>query len=370
MFDIATDPTVSEQFVPLWLVAPTIPDVRVGVLTGGGDCPGLNAVIRAIVRKGERHYGDELVGFLDAWDGVRDRRTMPLSVESMRGMLPRGGTVLGTRRGSPFDAPDGVDKVKQTMHDLGLDGLIVIGGNGSLTVACRLHHEHGLPIVGVPKTIDNDVVGTDVTFGFNTAVQIATDAIDRLHTTAESHDRVMVVEVMGRHTGWIATSAGIAGGATAVLIPEIPFDIDELCARLSRRHDRGRFASIVVVAEGAEPIEGTLEMEDKVLDRFGHVVLGGVATRIAIAIGKRTGFEARVVQLGHVQRGGTPTAFDRVLSTRFGVAAIDAVHAGEWGKMAVLRGEKIVTEDLTVAVGKTRTVDMDLYEGVAEHFFA
>lgn len=299
-----------------------------------------------------------------------ERRTTPLSVESMRGMLPRGGTVLGTRRGSPFDTPDGVDKVQQTFQDLGLDGLIVIGGNGSLSVACRLHEEHGLPILGVPKTIDNDVVGTDVTFGFNTAVQIATDAIDRLHTTAESHDRVMVVEVMGRHTGWIATSAGIAGGATAVLIPEIPFDIDELCARLSRRHDRGRFASIVVVAEGAEPIGGTLEMEEKVLDRFGHVVLGGVATRIAVAIGERTGFEARVVQLGHVQRGGTPTAFDRILSTRFGVAAIDAAHAGEWGKMPVLRGEKILTEYLTAAVGKTRTVDMDLYEGVAEHFFA
>lgn len=340
------------------------------MLTGGGDCPGLNAVIRAIVRKGERHYGDELVGFLDAWDGVMERRTMPLSVESMRGMLPRGGTVLGTRRGSPFDTPDGVEKVQQTMSDLGLDGLIVIGGNGSLSVACRLHSEHGVPIIGVPKTIDNDIVGTDVTFGFNTAVQIATDAIDRLHTTAESHDRVMVVEVMGRHTGWIATSAGIAGGATAVLIPEIPFDIDELCARLSRRHDRGRFASIVVVAEGAEPIPGTLEMEEKVLDRFGHVVLGGVATRIAIAIGERTGFETRVVQLGHVQRGGTPTAFDRVLSTRFGVAAIDAAHQSAWGKMAVLRGEKIELEDLTVAVGKTRTVDMDLYEGVAKHFFA
>ncbi|WP_394937493.1 6-phosphofructokinase [uncultured Ilumatobacter sp.] len=344
--------------------------MRVGVLTGGGDCPGLNAVIRAIVRKGERHYGDELVGFLDAWDGVLDRRTVPLSVESMRGMLPRGGTVLGTRRGSPFDTENGVERVKQTLSDFGLDGLIVIGGNGSLSVACRLHTEHNIPIVGVPKTIDNDIVGTDVTFGFNTAVQIATDAIDRLHTTAESHDRVMVVEVMGRHTGWIATSAGIAGGATAVLIPEIPFDINELCTRLSRRHDRGRFASIVVVAEGAEPIPGTLEMEDKVLDRFGHVVLGGVATRIAVAIGKRTGFEARVVQLGHVQRGGTPTAFDRVLSTRFGVAAIDAVHDEAWGKMAVLRGAKIVQEDLTVAVGKTRTVDMDLYEGVAKHFFA
>ncbi len=344
--------------------------VRIGVLTGGGDCPGLNAVIRAIVRKGERHYGDRLVGFLDAWEGVMERRTMPLSVESMRGMLPRGGTVLGTRRGSPFDTPGGVDDVKASLNDLGIEGLVVIGGNGSLTVACRLFTEYGLPVIGVPKTIDNDVVGTDVTFGFNTAVQIATDAIDRLHTTAESHNRVMVVEVMGRHTGWIATSAGIAGGATAVLIPEIPFDIDELCARLIRRHDRGRFASIVVVAEGAEPVPGTLEMEDKVHDRFGHVVLGGVATNIAIAIGERTGFETRVVQLGHVQRGGTPTAYDRILSTRFGVAAIDAVHDRAWGKMPVLRGDQIVYEDLTVAVGKTRTVDMDLYEGVAEHFFA
>lgn len=344
--------------------------MRVGILTGGGDCPGLNAVIRAVVRKGERAFGDELVGFLDAWDGVRERRTIPLTVESMRGMLPRGGTVLGTRRGSPFDTPDGVDQVKQTLHDLGIDALIVIGGNGSLSVACRLNAEHGLPIVGVPKTIDNDIEGTDLTFGFTTAVQIATDAIDRLHTTAESHDRVMVVEVMGRHTGWIATHAGIAGGATAVLIPEIPFDIDELCQRLTRRHDRGRYASIVVVAEGAEPVAGSLEMEEKIYDRFGHVVLGGVATRIATTIAQRTGFETRVVQLGHVQRGGTPTAFDRVLSTRFGVAAIDAVHEQAWGKMVVLRGEKIQLEDLTVAVGKTRTVDRDLFDGVASHFFA
>ncbi|MFK7918290.1 MAG: 6-phosphofructokinase [Ilumatobacter sp.] len=344
--------------------------MRVGILTGGGDCPGLNAVIRAAVRKGERGFGDELVGFLDAWDGVRDRRTIPLTVESMRGMLPRGGTVLGTRRGSPFDTDDGVDQVKQTLHDLGIDALMVIGGNGSLTVACRLHAEHGLPVIGVPKTIDNDIEGTDLTFGFTTAVQIATDAIDRLHTTAESHDRVMVVEVMGRHTGWIATHAGIAGGATAVLIPEIPFDIDELCQRLTRRHDRGRYASIVVVAEGAEPVTGSLEMEEKIYDRFGHVVLGGVATRIATTIAQRTGFETRVVQLGHVQRGGTPTAFDRVLSTRFGVAAIDAVHEQAWGKMVVLRGEKIELEDLTVAVGKTRTVDRDLFDGVASHFFA
>jgi phosphofructokinase-like protein len=344
--------------------------VRVGILTGGGDCPGLNAVIRAAVRIGERVHGDEIIGFIDAWDGVMRRRTMELTVESMRGTLPRGGTVLGTRRGSPFDVEQGVEQVAATFTELGLDGLIVIGGNGSLSVACRLQSEHGLPIVGVPKTIDNDVVGTDVTFGFNTAVQIATDAIDRLHTTAESHDRVMVVEVMGRHSGWIATHAGIAGGATAVLIPEIPFDIDELCARLTRRHERGRYASIVVVSEGAEPKAGTLEMQSKVYDRFGHVVLGGVATRIAEAIGDRTGFEARVVQLGHVQRGGTPTAFDRVLSTRYGVGAIDAVHQRAWGKMTVLRGDRIVLEDLSVAVGKTRPVDVELFRDVAEPFFA
>lgn len=341
-----------------------------GILTGGGDCPGLNAVIRAIVRKGERHYGDELVGFVDAWDGVRDRRTMPLTIETMRGLLPRGGTVLGTRRGSPFDIPDGVEQVQRSLGELGLEALVVVGGNGTLSIACRLHTDHGLPVVGVPKTIDNDIVGTDLTFGFHTAVQIATDAIDRLHTTAESHDRVMVVEVMGRHAGWIATHAGIAGGATAVLIPEIPFDVDELCARLVRRHERGRFASIVVVAEGAEPASGTLEVAAKEYDRFGHVRLGGVANVVAAEIGERTGFETRVVQLGHVQRGGTPTAFDRVLSTRYGVAAIDAVHTGAWGKMVVLRGTSIELEDLTVAVGRTRTVDMDLYHGVAEPFFA
>jgi 6-phosphofructokinase 1 len=330
----------------------------------------LNAVIRAIVRRGEMHYEDEIIGFHDAWEGVMNRVSMPLDVRSLRGMLPKGGTLLGTRRGSPFDHADGLAQVKSTFEEMGLDALIVIGGNGSLTVACRLHSERGLPIVGVPKTIDNDVVGTDVTFGFNTAVQIATDAIDRLHTTAESHDRVMVVEVMGRESGWIATHAGIAGGATAVMIPEIPFDIDELCARLTRRHERGRYASIVVVAEGAEPKAGTIEMEDKVYDRFGHVVLGGVATRIAEAIGERTGFEARVVQLGHVQRGGTPTAFDRVLSTRYGVGAIGAVHRQAWGKMTVLRGDRIELEDLTVAVGKTRPVDVQLYRDVAEPFFA
>ena len=344
--------------------------MRVGLLTGGGDCPGLNAVLRAVVRKGEREYGDQLIGFLDAWDGVMERRTIPLTIETMRGLLPRGGTVLGTRRGSPFDSPNGVERVRRSMSDLGLDGLIVIGGNGSLSVACALFTDHGVPIIGIPKTIDNDIVGTDVTFGFNTAVQIATDAIDRLHTTAESHDRVMLVEVMGRHAGWIATHAGMAGGAAAVLIPEIPYDVGALCERLQRRHDRGRFASIVVVAEGAEPLAGTLDVDEKVYDRFGHVVLGGAASQLAGVIGDRTGYETRVVQLGHVQRGGTPTAFDRVLSTRFGVAAIDAAHDQHWGKMTVVRGETIELADLSIAVGKTRTGDLDFVRNVAEYFYA
>jgi 6-phosphofructokinase 1 len=343
--------------------------VRVGILTGGGDCPGLNAVIRAIVRKGELVYGDELIGFLDAWDGVIERRTMPLDVSSLRGMLPRGGTLLGTRRGSPYDRPDGVQLVRDTFTDMGLDALIVIGGNGSLSVACKLHADLGLPIVGVPKTIDNDVVGTDVTFGFNTAVQIATDAIDRLHTTAESHDRVMVVEVMGRHSGWIATHAGIAGGATAILIPEQPFDIDEVCELLRGRHERGRYASIVVVAEGAEPKEGTMAGRDKVYDQFGHVRLGGMAETIAHAIEDRTGFETRMVLLGHIQRGGTPTAFDRVLSTRYGVAAIDTVHLHAWGQMVALRDGEVLAVPLSDTVGRTRPVDMHLYHEVAEVFF-
>jgi 6-phosphofructokinase 1 len=238
-----------------------------------------------------------------------------------------------------------------------------------LSIACQLHGDFGLPIVGVPKTIDNDVVGTDMTFGFTTAVQIATDAIDRLHTTAESHDRVMVVEVMGRHAGWIATHAGIAGGATAILIPERRFDLDEVCALLRRRHERGRYASIVVVAEGAEPVPGTLPVPDKLYDNFGHVRLGGIAADIAHAIEQRTGFEARVVLLGHIQRGGTPTAFDRVLSTRYGVEAIDAVHAGAFGQMTALQGNRIELVPLSLTVGKTRSVDLHLYDDVASVFF-
>jgi phosphofructokinase-like protein len=344
--------------------------VRVGVLTGGGDCPGLNAVLRAIVRKAERHYGDDVVGFQDAWDGVMERRTMPLTVETMRGTLPRGGTVLGTRRGSPFDRENGVELVHDSLADLGLDGLIVVGGNGSLSVACRLHENHGLKVVGVPKTIDNDIEGTDITFGFNTAVQIATDAIDRLHTTAESHDRVMVVEVMGRHSGWIATHAGIAGGATVVLIPERPFDIDDVCERIIRRHQRGRFASIVVVAEGALPKEGTLDIGGRDMDQYGHIRLGGIGHIIAHEIGVRTGFETRPVLLGHVQRGGTPTAFDRILSTRFGVAAIDALHDQAWGQMVAIRGDHIVRTPLSEVVGRTRPVDIALFDDVAQLFFA
>jgi 6-phosphofructokinase 1 len=326
-------------------------------------------VLRALVRKGERHYGDEIVGFSDAWDGVMERRTLPLTVESMRGTLPRGGTVLGTRRGSPFDVEGGVEAVEAAFADMGLDSLVVVGGNGSLSVACKLHAERGLPIVGVPKTIDNDIEGTDVTFGFNTAVQIATDAIDRLHTTAESHDRVMVVEVMGRNSGWIATYAGIAGGAALVLIPERPFDIEDICDRIIRRHQRNRFASIIVVAEGATPKEGSLDIGDREIDRFGHVRLGGIGNLVAQEIGARTGFDTRPVLLGHVQRGGTPTAYDRVLSTRFGVAAIDAVHDKAWGQMVALRADRIVHTPLVDVVGRTRPVDLALFENVAEAFF-
>lgn len=343
--------------------------MRVGILTGGGDCPGLNAAIRAVVRKGERVYNDEMFGFHDSWDGVRERRFTELDVASLRGMLPKGGTMLGTRRGSPYDDPEGVDEVVDTFREMELDAMVVIGGNGSLSLANKLHTDRQLPIVGIPKTIDNDVVGTDVTFGFNTAVQIATDAIDRLHTTAESHDRVIVVEVMGRHSGWIATYAGIAGGATAILIPEQPFDIEEVCAQLRRRHERGRYASIVVVAEGAEPVPGTMQSHDKVFDEFGHVRLGGVAETIANAIEERTGFESRMVLLGHIQRGGTPTAFDRVLSTQYGVAAIDAVHAGAWGHMVAMRGGVVETVPLSQTAGRTRPLDMALYTDVASVFF-
>jgi 6-phosphofructokinase 1 len=347
--------------------------MRIGVLTGGGDCPGLNAVIRAIVRKATLDEDTEVFGFHDAWDGVMEQRGVVLNDASVRGTLPRGGTILGTRRGSPLETGDGVDRVKRSLADLAIEALVVIGGNGSLTVGSILSEQHGLPIVGVPKTIDNDVVGTDTTFGFNTAVQIATDAIDRLHTTAESHDRVMVVEVMGRDAGWIALHAGIAGGATAILVPEVPFDINKLSDVVAHRHDRGRYASVVVVAEGAKPLselgDNELVLPERQQDLYGRERLGDIAHVIAPAISARTGYDSRVVQLGYVQRGGTPTSYDRVLATRFGLAAVDAVRDRAFGQMVVLRGDRIERESMSVTAGKIRTIDLAQFEDVANTFF-
>lgn len=343
--------------------------MRVGVLTGGGDCPGLNAVIRAVVRKGEVRYQDEFVGFLDGWRGVIEHRTMPLDVERCRGLLPRGGTVLGTSRTNPFKVDGGVERALSTLSTARIEALVAIGGEDTLGVAHRLA-EQGVSVVGVPKTIDNDLSATEVTFGFHTAVQIATDAIDRLHTTAESHDRVIVCEVMGRHAGWIATYAGIAGGAAEILVPEVPFDIDEVCGNLKDRHAKGRYASIVVVAEGALPAEGTLAVASPELDQFGHPRLGGIANLLAAEIEDRTGFETRVTILGHIQRGGTPTAFDRVLATRFGLAAIEAVHDAAFGQMVALRCGDIVRVPLADAVTELKTVDRTLLGDVSEVFFS
>jgi ATP-dependent phosphofructokinase / diphosphate-dependent phosphofructokinase len=342
--------------------------MRVCILTGGGDCPGLNAVIRAVVRKGERHYGDDLIGSLDGYRGLLEGATVTLDVETMRGTLPRGGTVLGTSRVQPYMFPDGVDRVRRTVDALGIDAIISVGGEGTLSCARELARD-GLPVVGVPKTIDNDIGGTELTFGFDTAVQIAVEAIDRLHTTAESHDRVIVVEVMGRHVGHIATWAGLAAGATMTLIPEEPFDIAAVCRSLVRRHERGRFASIVVVAEGARPLDGTMATDSQTVDEYGHIRLGGIGARVAVEIEARTGFETRVTALGHVQRGGTPTAFDRVLSTRYGLAAIDAVHDRAWGQMVALQGGSLVRVPLAEATAELKTVDAALWAD-ARQFFA
>ena len=343
--------------------------MRIGIMTGGGDCPGLNAVIRAVVRKGASAYNDEFLGFLDSWDGVMEQRYISLQESDVRGLLPRGGTILGTRRGSPYDSADGVDRVRKCFAEQKLDGLIVIGGNGSLTVASLIFEQTGLPIVGVPKTIDNDVYGTDLTFGFHTAVQIATDAIDRLHTTAESHDRVMVVELMGRDTGWIALYAGIAGGATVILVPEEPFDITNVCEQVANRHRGGRYASIVVVAEGAQPIPGTMKLPEYEHDQIGRPRYGGICALIAQEIESRTGYESRVVQIGHVQRGGTPTAYDRILSTRFGLAAVDALHNGAVGHMVALRSSQVTTVPLSEVVNKERPIDMNLFHEIGSVFF-
>ena len=338
------------------------------MLTGGGDCPGLNAVIRAIVRRGIDGHGHAIVGFRDGWRGPLENAYEELTIESTRGILPRGGTILRSSRTNPFKRDDGPARVREHMETLNLNGLIAIGGEDTLGAAARLNGEHGLPVLGVPKTIDNDLGGTDMTFGFDTAVQIATDAIDRLHTTAESHNRVMIVEVMGRHAGWIALHSGLAGGADVILIPERPFDIEEVCRLIRRRHSRGRYFSIVVVAEGAVPKEGTMETIEGEEDEFGHMRLGGIGQRLEHEIETRTGFESRATVLGHIQRGGTPTAFDRVLATRLGVAAIDAANDGSWGHMPALRGTRIVLVPLSEAVAKLRTVPPEDYEA-AETFF-
>jgi 6-phosphofructokinase 1 len=344
--------------------------MRVGILTGGGDCPGLNAVIRAVVRRGVGLGESRFVGFRHGWAGVLENETVELTRENTAGILPRGGTILGTSRTNPFDGRAGaLEQIVASFERERLDALVPIGGEDTLGVARRLSDE-GLHLIGVPKTIDNDIDGTDVTFGFHTAVQIATDAIDRLHTTAESHNRVMVVEVMGRHAGWIATYAGIAGGADAILVPERPFDVDEVCTRLRRRHARGVTFSIVVVSEGATPREGTAmsPAEEQPTDEFGHARLGGIGVELAHQIELLTGYETRATILGHVQRGGTPTAYDRVLATRFGVAAMDAAAAGRFGRMVALRGPDIVEVNLTDALAKPKLLDPRLFE-TAEVFF-
>ncbi|GAA3411863.1 6-phosphofructokinase [Streptosporangium vulgare] len=340
--------------------------MRIGVLTGGGDCPGLNAVIRAVVRKGVGVHGHEFVGFRDGWRGPLEGDTMPLDIDAVRGILPRGGTILGSSRTNPIKIEGGVEKIKENLAKGGVDALIAIGGEDTLGVAKQLF-DKGVKVVGVPKTIDNDLNATDYTFGFDTAVNIAVEAIDRLHTTAESHHRALICEVMGRHAGWIALHAGMAGGANVILIPEKPFDIDKVCAYVESRF-KTRYAPIIVVAEGAHPVEGQMALQAGELDAFGHVRLGGIGENLAKEIEKRTGKEARTTVLGHIQRGGTPTAFDRVLATRFGLQAIDAVQDGDFGKMVALQGTDIVRVGLDEATKELKTVPVSRYEE-AEVFF-
>ena len=341
--------------------------MRLGVLTGGGDCPGLNAVIRAVVRRGVRAHGMDFVGVQDGWRGVLDDATQPLGISETTGLLHRGGTILGSSGANPYAFDDGPARVAETLRRYELEGLVAIGGEGTLRSAVRLADE-GVRIVGVPKTIDNDLAGTDVTVGFHTAVQVATDAIDRLHSTAESHDRVMLVEVMGRNAGWIAVYAGMAGGADAILIPEQPFDLDECCHHLRRRHASRSSFSIVVVAEGAVPKEGTLELPESLLDENGFPRLGGLANHLAPEIEKRTGFQTRVTILGHVQRGGSPVAFDRVLGTRFGIAAADLAAAGGWGRMVARKAQDVEDVPLAEALAGRNLLPPELYRE-AEVFF-
>jgi len=334
--------------------------MKIGMLTGGGDCPGLNAVIRAVVRKGIFTYGDEFVGFLEGWRGLIENKSMPLNLDAVGGILPRGGTILRTSRTNPSKRADGIERCLAALEKNEIEALIAIGGDDTLSVAQKLH-ERGAKVVGVPKTIDNDLGGTDYTFGFDTACNIVCEALDRVHTTAEAHNRVMVVEVMGRDAGWIALYSGIAGGADVILIPERPFDVDRVADSIRQRHERGRYFSIVVVAEGAkfssQPGQGAPILQDMGKDEFGHAKLGGIANILAREIEKRTGFETRAVVLGHIQRGGSPSAFDRVLATRYGLGAIDMVHRGEFGCMAAMRANKIVSIPLLEAIARNRTVD-------------
>lgn len=345
---------------------------RLALLTGGGDCPGLNAVIRAVTRRSlDRGYA--VVGVREGWRGLLDGRFVELDARAISGILPRGGTILGTTRTNPYKVDGGVERVLEHFAAERLEALVAIGGEDTLGVAARLFEEHDFPVVGVPKTIDNDLSATDYTFGFDTAVTVATEAIDRLHTTAESHNRVMVVEVMGRHTGWIAVMSGIAGGADVILIPEQPITVEEACADLRRRHERGKDFSLVVVSEGYELTYASGERQQiaadpSATDQFGHVRLGGVGDALAREIEERTGYETRVTVLGHVQRGGTPTARDRVLATRFGLRAADLVHEGRWGVMTALHGDTIVDVPLRDAVAELKTVPPEFYD-VARAFF-
>jgi 6-phosphofructokinase 1 len=341
--------------------------MKIGILTGGGDAPGINAVIRAVFMKGVRHYKYDFLGIRDGWRGILDGNFMELDLEMVSGILPRGGSILGNSRTNPFKHKLGAEKIFKNMEKAGLDAIVVIGGDDTLRVAHQMG-ELGLKCVGVPKTIDNDLPYTDYTFGFNTAVSIVTNALDRLHTTAESHNRAIVIEVMGRYTGWIAIEAGIAGGADVILIPEKPFKIDEVCKYIHRRKQRGKNFSIVVVAEGSKPEGGKEILFSEKIDDFGHVSFGGVGYYIGKEIEKQVGIETRVVVLGHLQRGGSPTAFDRLLATRYGIAAIDLIHKRNFGYMVALNGKKIVSVPLKNIVGKKKTVDLELYN-VASVFF-
>jgi 6-phosphofructokinase 1 len=341
--------------------------MKIGVLSGGGDAPGINAVIRAIVRKGIQNYHYEIVGIKDGWQGLLENEFLALDLKSSSGILPRGGSILGTSRTNPFKHEKGPEKIMKNVEKAKIGAVVVIGGDDTLNVAYKMG-EHGLKCIGVPKTIDNDLSGTDYTFGFNTAVAIATEALDRLHTTAETHHRVMILEVMGRYTGWIALEAGLAGGADVILIPEKPFDIDEICKFIKLRQERGRNFSIIVVAEGTKPKGGKEIVYSESIDEFGHIRLGGIGYFLGKEIEKCLGIETRVVVLGHLQRGGSPTAFDRILATRFGIAAIDLVKQRKFGYMAAIKGNKIVSVPLKDVVGKRKTVDLELY-AIASVFF-